>query len=52
MGHSVSRRLKQHSAVVIKKEFWLRKAFNYRIRTNIDGYNIWRFVEIKDLARY
>jgi len=24
----------------------------YRIRTNIGGYNIWRFVEIMDLARY
>jgi len=23
----------------------------YRIRTNIGGYNIWRFVEIMDLAR-
>jgi len=24
----------------------------YRIRTNIDGYNIWQFVEIMDLVRY
>jgi len=24
----------------------------YRIRTNIGGYNIWRFAEIMDLARY
>jgi len=24
----------------------------YHIRTNIGGYNIWRFVEIMDLARY
>jgi len=24
----------------------------YHIRTNIGGYNIWRFVEIMDLMRY
>jgi len=24
----------------------------YRIRTNIGGYNIWRFIEIMNLARY
>jgi len=24
----------------------------YHIRTNVGGYNIWRFVKIMDLARY
>jgi len=28
------------------------KCLKYCIRTNIGGYNIWRFVEIMDLARY
>jgi len=28
-GRCVSRCLKEHSAIVVKKEFWLRKALNF-----------------------
>jgi len=28
-GHYISKQLKEHSAVVVKKEFQLRKAFNF-----------------------
>jgi len=28
-GHYASKRFKEHSAIVVKKEFWLRKAFNF-----------------------
>jgi len=28
-GRCISKCLKEHSAVVVKKEFWLRKAFNF-----------------------
>jgi len=43
---------------VIKEFYWICSykkyliTVNYCIRTNIGGYNIWRFVEIMDLARY
>jgi len=28
-GHCISKRLKEHSAVVVKKEIQLKKAFNF-----------------------
>jgi len=28
-GRCMSKHLKEHSAVVVKKDFWLRKAFNF-----------------------
>jgi len=33
-------------------EIFLVTLVIYRIRINIGGYNIWRFIEIMDLARY
>jgi len=39
-------------AIQVPSHLTRMHSITYRIRTNIGGYNIWRFVEIMDLARY
>ena len=45
--HKIPMHLTKYSHNIV-----LSMTTKYRIRTNIGGYNIWRFVEIMDLARY